>query len=389
MGRTGFRCSDIACGSGDLTDAALGAAILDAGINYIDTAENYRRGHVERTIGEAIRNRDRKKIFISTKLGLFGDLSKQVLKDRALKCLERLNTEYIDCLMIHMPSSVEQLKTEGFHAAVAELKAEGRVRFAGLSNHGSQWRNEPEPMEKIHLAAAEDGRFDVALFVYNFLQNEESERILRVYKQKNIGATIMKSNPVLNYLEMKEILDRTIESGKDVPEGARSLVERLKERADLSENFKTKYNLTDFDAIRDAAIKFVLDNPEVSCVCPTIKNYADIDFYVGLSGKRFDIKAQTALAAYQAIFGGFYCRHGCGRCESQCPARVPVNTIMRYTHYLLGQRREKTAMLKYVALPGRRAGACMKCAGFCESACPYGVPVQGLLVAAHQTLTGL
>ncbi len=387
LGRTGFKVSDMAFGSGELAEPALLEAILDAGINYIDTAEGYGRGRTERIIGGVIKNRDRKKIFITTKLGLRGDLTKEAIKSRALKCLERLQTDYVDCLMIHMPSKVEQLNTEGYHAAFEELKSEGRVRFRGLSNHGAQWGEVPETMEKVHLAAAEDGRFDVALLVYNFLQNEEGERILKAYKQKNIGATLMKTNPVLNYMEMKEQADQMKDEGRDISERLQNLLGRLKGRADATEAFQKQYGLKGFDEVRSAAMKFVLSNPNVSCVCPTIKNFSDLEFYGNLSGARFDLKAEKTLAAYRAVYGDLYCRHGCDRCESSCPHSVPVNTIMRYNHYFRAQGREKSAMVKYAALPQNKADTCSICSGYCESSCPYGVPIQGLLVLADRNLT--
>jgi aryl-alcohol dehydrogenase-like predicted oxidoreductase len=387
LGRTGFKVSDMSFGSGELAEPALLEAILDAGINYIDTAEGYGRGRSERIIGSVIKNRDRKKIFISTKLGLRGDLTKEAIKDRALKCLERLQTSYVDCLMIHNPNPAERLKTEGFHAAFKELKAEERVRFLGLSNHGAQWGDVPDTMEKVHLAAAEDGRFDVALLVYNFLQKDEGERILKVYKEKNIGATLMKTNPVLNYTEIKEQADQMKEEGRDVSERMQNLLGRLKERADATESFQKQYGLKSFDEVRTAAMKFVLNNANVSCVCPTIKNFSDLEFYVGLSGARFDLKAEKTLAAYKALYGDLYCRHGCDKCESSCPHAVPVNTVMRYNHYFQAQGREKSAMVKYASLPQNKAGKCLNCSGYCESSCPYGVPIQGLLMLADRNLT--
>lgn len=387
LGRTGFKVSDISFGSGELAEPALLEAILDAGINYIDTAEGYGRGRSERIIGSVIKNRDRKKIFISTKLGLRGDLTKEAIKDRALKCLERLQTDYIDCLMIHNPNPAEQLKTEGYHAAFEELKAEGRVRFRGLSNHGAQWGDVPDTMEKVHLAAAEDGRFDVALLVYNFLQRDEGERILQAYKEKNIGATLMKTNPVLNYSEIKEQADQLKEEGKDVSERMQNLLGRLKERADATESFQKEYGLKSFDEVRRAAMKFVLNNPNVSCICPTIKNFSDLEFYVNLSGARFDLEAEKTLAAYKALYGDLYCRHGCDRCESSCPHAVPVNTVMRYNHYFQAQGREKSALVKYALLPQNKADKCLHCSGYCEDSCPHGVPIQGLLVLADRNLT--
>jgi len=387
LGRTEFKCSDISFGSSGVTDSAFMTAVLDAGVNYIDTAESYVRGQVERTIGRAMKDRDRKSVFISTKFSLGRDRSKRALKDKALKCLERLQMDYIDCLMIHMPSTVEALKTEGFHAAVKELKAEGKVRFCGLSNHGPQWGDVPETMEKVHGAAAEDGRFDVALLVYNFVQKETSERILKTYKAKNVGTTIMKSNPVLNYDERKVEADRMVESGQELPQRTKDLLDRLKSRSDLMDGFKTKYNLFTFDEIRSAAIRFVISNPDVNCVCPTILTFNDLEFYVALSGKRLTPLESQMLADYTTVCGEFYCRHACGECESQCPHGVPVNTIMRYSHYFSSQRREKHAMVKYASLSTQKADLCSQCAGHCQKVCPYNVPIQGLLMLAHRNLS--
>jgi len=387
LGRTGFKCSDIGFGSSGVTDPAFIGAILDAGVNYIDCAEGYLRGQVEKTIGDAMLNRDHKKVFLTTKLALRKDDTKQSVLERANKCLGRLQSDYIDCLMIHMPSTVAALNNESYHAAIKDLKAEGKVRFSGLSNHGSQWGDVPETMEKVHLAAAEDGRFDVALLVYNFIQRDMGENILKAYKKKNVGATLMKTNPVLNYMESKGEIDKAEEEGRDIPPRAKALVERLKARADQAEGFKNEYNLTNFNEVRDAAIKFVLNNPDVNSACPTILNYSDLEAYVSLSGSKFDLKARNTLAAYKATYGEFYCRHACGMCEPQCPHSVPVNTIMRYNHYFVGQGKEKAAMLEYAALPTNKADVCSNCEGHCEQVCPYGVPVQGLLMLAHRTLT--
>ncbi len=387
LGRTGFKCSDIGFGSSGVTDPALINAILDSGVNYIDTAESYSRGRVESALGNVIKNRDRKSVFISTKLGLGRERTKEAYKERALKCLERLQSDYIDCLMIHMPSTVEQLKTESFHAAFKELKAEGKVKYCGLSNHGPQWGDVPETMEQVHLAAAEDGRFDVALLVYNFVQQDMGRRILKAYKEKNIGATLMKTNPVLNYMERKEMADQAIAAGREVNQRTKDLLQRLKARADQADSFKKEYNLTDYNRLRNAAIKFVLSNPNVNSVCPTILNFDDLETYVGLSGTRLEAADKMILALYKATFGEFYCRHACGECESQCPAGVPVNTIMRYNHYFVAQRREKQAMEKYAHLPTNKADVCGSCSGHCQRACPYNVPVQGMLILAHQTLT--
>jgi predicted aldo/keto reductase-like oxidoreductase len=196
LGRTGFKVSDL--GIGSVYDEGLLGTMIDAGFNYIDTAESYPRHHG--IVAKAIKGRDRKSIFISTKMEVKKDPSKEGFLKRARKALEELDTEYIDCMMMHYPEKLETLKTEGFHAAMQQLKSEGRLRFVGASHHGSFWFKAPEvPMDKVLLAAAEDGRFDVFLMAYNFLQMDQAERVLKVCKEKKIGTALMKSTPVQKY----------------------------------------------------------------------------------------------------------------------------------------------------------------------------------------------
>jgi Fe-S-cluster-containing dehydrogenase component len=60
---------------------------------------------------------------------------------------------------------------------------------------------------------------------------------------------------------------------------------------------------------------------------------------------------------------------------------------MRYNHYFEAQGREKYAMTQYAAIPGAKADSCLTCSGFCETACPYDVPIQGKLILAHHQLS--
>ncbi|MEW5900197.1 MAG: aldo/keto reductase, partial [Acidobacteriota bacterium] len=213
LGRTGFKVSDI--GAGSIQDDGVLHAALAAGVNYLDTAEEYPGHH--RVIAKALKGLDRKSVFISTKLEVQQDKSKEGFLKRARKCLEELETDYVDCLMMHMPERAETLRTEGFHLAMQELKAEGRIRFVGVSNHGSFWFRDPEEtMGKVLTAAAEDGRFDVFLMAYNFLKLDESERVLEICGEREIGTAIMKSAPIAIYYSLKANVERLQKEGKEV-----------------------------------------------------------------------------------------------------------------------------------------------------------------------------
>ncbi len=385
LGRTGFKVSDI--GSGTPMDPAILSALLDAGVNYIDTAEAYGNGQSEKIVGEVMKDRDRKSVFITTKMQIGRKTSKDRILNRARKSLERLQMDYVDCFMIHGPDNAEIVKAPGFHEAMNELKAEGRVKHCGISNHGTQYFDKVEPTEKVIGTATEDGRFDVILLVYNFIQKDSGETLLKMCREKNIGTTLMKTNPVGGYTMIKERMEAFEKEGKDIPPVYKIILPRFKLKADKAQKFIKKHNLQNNSEIREAAIRFVLSNQDVNAICISFMNFDDVDNHIKLSGTRITADDKAMLAAYAEGCGAFYCRHACGRCEPQCPHGVPVNTIMRYNHYFRAQGREKYAMIKYAKLNSSKADLCQNCKGHCEIACPYGVPIHGLLLMAHQNLT--
>jgi len=338
-------------------------------------------------VGNAIKGRDRKKLFITSKILLEGEVTKEDVLKRSRKALEEIGTDYLDCMMMHFPTSIEQLKTPAWHEAMQELKAEGRIKHVGVSHHGSFWFKDPEAsMADILLAAAEDGRFDVFLMTYNFLQIDQSAKVLDVCKQKNIGVALMKTSPITTFNKIKAGADRIKKSGKDVPPLYVEGVERYTRMLEQAGPSVKKFKLENPDAARAAAIKFCLGNDSVHTVCCSMGNFDDLEKMAALSGERLDAGDRATLAAYEEVCGPFYCRHACGLCEPQCPQGVPVNTIMRYHHYFTAQGREREAMQYYAAIPGARADVCSTCPGFCEQACPYNVSIQGKLFHAHADL---
>lgn len=385
LGRTGFNASDIS--SGGPQNLGVLNALLDAGVNYIDTAESYVNGQSEIITGQALKNRDRKKFFVTTKLVVKDTDTKETILNRCNKCLERLDLEYVDCMMMHSAPLAESVKNEHFHAAMDQLKAEKKIRFVGLSNHGPQWKDDVDPMEKVLMAAIADGRYDVFLLVYNFLNKDAAERVINACKEKNIGVTLMKTNPVGGYLGLKERADAMKKEGKTIPPYYENILKKLKAKADQAEGFVKKHNLQNPTEIRNAAIKFVLNNPGVATVCCSLVNFDQVEGFVRLSGCAVTPVEKKKLSMYKEGCGSLYCRHACGACEPSCPHGVPVNTIMRYNHYFEAQGREKHAMQKYAALKTAKADKCMTCTGACEAVCPYDVPVHGLLTLAHDRLT--
>lgn len=395
LGRTGFTVSDIAFGAGPLNNANVLTAALDRGMNYIDTAEHYVNGNSERAIGAALKGRDRSKVFLTTKLNMVYDkrIDKAALRDRFMKCLERLGTDYADCLMIHLcPLSL--VKHEPYHELIKELKAEGKVRFSGLSSHGADYALSgriDDPVETVIMAAAEDGRFDVALATYNYLKGEAGDRMLKACAAKGMGLTLMKMNPALTNAEEAEMLVRLREryqkQGQELPEALQKLAKISAERTAATEAFLKKHGLDGPEQSRDAALRYCLSRPEVHCVCPSINTFEALDQYIVVSGTQFEAREAEMLADCRELYGDTTCRLGCGECQAACPNGVPVAAIMRYDYYFRTARREKEAMADYAALAGADAASCAGCPGPCQAACPHGVPIQAKLLLTHELLT--
>lgn len=388
LGRTGFKVSDIGCGPPLIQDPTLLRAILDSGVNFIDSAESYGKAN-ERMIGKAIQGYDRKSLFIASMLWIKKQETEAQIIEKARQSMQRMQTDYVDCLMFHLAVSKKDIKNEEFHKAAAKLKVEGRVKTIGVSCHGTSGYDTPEDsMEAVLGAAIEDGRFDLLLLVYNYIQQEEGERILRACREKNIGTVLMKTDPfggvVNSYFEQGE---QYRNEGKEVPGWLLTMEEKYSKKREDAKPFLDQHNLTSERQIREAAIRFVLSNMDAQSVLISFRNFKDIDKYVGLSGGRLTAPEQQMLTAYVRDYGDLYCRHACGKCEPKCPHGVPVNTIMRFNHYYVAQRREKYAMKEYAALERPKADLCQDCEGYCQSYCPFGVPIHALLNIAHSNLT--
>jgi len=398
LGRTGFEVSDISIG-GAGREANLYRYAYDHGINYFDTAESYGNGSNERTIGEALRHIDRKKVFITTKLQLKDEDTQQTILDRFGKCQERLATDYVDALYIHSVPKVSALDNAAFHGAVKQLKADGRLRFAGVSNHGSRAEDE-ENMDSVLVAAAEDGRFDLMLIAYNFMNRDKGDKVLAACKKNNVGTTAMKTAPGTVKMEpldpenpserYAKYIDSQIEAGEKREDAIKDLQDYIAETEKAfadAKPFMEEHGITDRDGLRLAAVQWVLSNPEMHTTCIGFRDFDAIDQALPISGAKMTQARVLALDHYRVAASSLYCRHACTDCAGACPQAVPVSTVMRYAYYFTEQAREKHAMSKYRGLGYGDVLPCDSCSGPCAGACPHGVNIKANLLAAHGLLT--
>jgi predicted aldo/keto reductase-like oxidoreductase len=137
-----------------------------------------------------------------------------------------------------------------------------------------------------------------------------------------------------------------------------------------------------------AAIRWVLSNPDVDTCIPTISSYSHVDEYLAASGSPLDRAALGMISRYQQQVHNLYCRVSCVECLSACPNNVAVNDVLRYAMYFEHYRMEKEAIRYYADMASEKKPlGCANCPGHCERACPYGLKVKSRLICAHDILT--
>ncbi len=115
----------------DARDIQAIVAAIDAGITHVDTAEYYADGWAERFVGEAIRQRSRQGLFITSKV-----YPTHLRHDDVIAAcrgsLERIGIKQLDLYLIHGPNRAVPLRET--MRAMDWLRENELIRFAGVSN---------------------------------------------------------------------------------------------------------------------------------------------------------------------------------------------------------------------------------------------------------------
>ena len=166
FGKTGLRVSKLCLGTWGIGGAGWDSysdesrmdaikAVLECGINFIDTAPAYNAGKAECYVGETLNKlKKRKEVVISTKCGnKFVDGkylrcgSKESILKQCDESLKNLKTDYIDIYLVHWPDPDVEL--EETIDAVSTLKKEGKILHAGVSNFSKEQIEEAQKYCKI------------------------------------------------------------------------------------------------------------------------------------------------------------------------------------------------------------------------------------------------
>jgi predicted oxidoreductase len=155
--------------------AVLVETALANGINFFDHADVYAGGEAEKKFTAACRlaGIPREKLILQTKCGIcrdYYDFSKQHILESVNGSLRRLQTDYVDILLLHRPDTL--MEPDEIAEAFQTLRQAGKVRFFGVSNQNPgqiallrQSVREPIVANQLQLSITESGMIDAGINV--------------------------------------------------------------------------------------------------------------------------------------------------------------------------------------------------------------------------------
>ena len=276
FGSTGWDISEVSFGAwqlggqwGPVDDDASVRTLLDAyeqGINFVDTAEMYGSGHSEEVVGRSLRAWNGERVYVATKVqpphwphpseqdpDITAAYRPERLRTQAEQSLRRLGVERIDLYQLHcwMPRGMLELD---WLDTLRELQAEGKIDRIGVSLR--DYRAD----EGVALAAS--GLVDSIQVIYNIFEQSPERGLLEAAAAS--GTAII----------VRVALDSGSLSGAWTPAtydswAEDSVVKNMFRGERFTETLERVAAITEvtaphYDGLDEAAVRFVLDRPEVS-----------------------------------------------------------------------------------------------------------------------------
>jgi len=337
LGKTGLKVTSVGFGCMITSDGSVVQRAADLGITYFDTARSYQSGNNERMVGAAL-GKKRKDIVLSSKTGANS-------KEQALQHLDtsltELGTDHLDIWYLHGKGSPAAVTDDLIDAQQTAKKA-GKIRFAGVSTHGGQ--KELLPFLAKHPA------IDVILTTYNFTMEPF----------------------------MKDVIEEASKAGKGIV-AMKVMAGGFRRLQPTDPNYKRLKS----DGGMLAALKWVLNNPNVHTTIPSMTDMDQLEENIKAMAHPFDAADQKILARQMEHIGPLYCRM-CGECSGTCCQNLPVEDMLRFLTYAEGYGQFPLGRERFLELPQEHTSVkCSACQG-CTVQCPYGVKVSARLIRAQE-----
>lgn len=298
LGRTGLTVSELGFGCAswwgkprfdERTALGLVHEAIDLGITFFDTGASYSAGDAEPRLGRALKGRNRSGLVIASKAGTYHagggrvarDFSPAAVVASAERSLVNLRTETLGLLQLHGPAAGEL--TDGMLRALEDLKTRGLARAVGLNSF--------DPAVVEHAISLP--QIDVVMVDYNVLRPEREPLIARAAAA---GKGVL-AGMALAMGHTAPLLAR-LKGPQDLWYAARALARHRRELA-LGRRFRFLHRQRAITGAQ-AALAYVLANPDVSCAVFGATRLAHLRENAGASGLRLPEALANDIRAAQA-----------------------------------------------------------------------------------------
>ena len=311
LGKSGIQCSEVGLGTWAFASQIYGAVAekdaletiahaLDSGITLFDTAPLYGTKDVdgisEIILGKGLGGR-RNDVLISSKFGRYstdssgGDFSAARARESVEGSLRRLGTDSIDILFFHSPFGGHEINDDVWEE-LDKLKAEGKIRLVGHSI--SMF----EDTEGLAREWANERKIDIIQVVYS-LMNRQSGDLIRDLAA--IGIAVFARESLANGFLIDGLTEDIDFGQKNI--NNRYSAEEVKERTEYVRNLRFLVR-DDVATMPQAAVRWVLDNSNVSAILSGAKNVAELqDWIDGASAKPYsDAEIAKAVEVHYRDF---------------------------------------------------------------------------------------
>ena len=321
LGKSGLKISRLGFGGIPIQRIEAGDTkplmrqLLDAGVNYIDTARGYTVS--ESYLGEALEG-IREHFVLATK-SMARD-KEGMAKDIDIS-LANLKTDYIDLYQIHNPTPADIDKViapGGALEALMKAKAAGKIGHIGITLH----------TYPLFEKALEMDWVETIMFPYNIVETQGEDLIAKC-TEKNIGFICMKP------LAGGAIEDATL------------------------------------------ALRFIAANDNVTVVIPGMAAPEEIAQNIAAvcDNKPLSDDEKAAMEAVRQQLGTHFCRR-CNYC-APCTAGISIYSVFLMDGYLTRYGLADWARMRYAGME-KTASDCVDC-GVCETRCPYNLPIRQMM----------
>ncbi|HEX9678548.1 aldo/keto reductase [Nitrososphaera sp.] len=266
----------------------------DLGINFYEMADMYGKGRSEKLVGQTFKDM-RNEVVYSTKWGYDMYDAEQIghnelpqkhdpefLQFALKQSLERLQSDYIDVYSLHNPK-MDAMQNDELFGALDDLVKKGTLRSHGVAlGPAIGWKEEG-------IFSIENRNITCLQTVYNVLEQEPGRDLMSSAKENDVGIMVRvpdASGLLTGKVKADTKFDKNDHRSFRKEEFIREAMQKIDNMRPIADG--KGWNITEL------AIKFILSQPQISVVLPTMVSVEELEMFASISDGNYLSPTESA-----------------------------------------------------------------------------------------------